>query len=653
MLPEGCTDEDGTKCQDARGAVFDTNKSTTWDGLGLFTLGLYEEKPLGYEVNGSFGYDDVRFSIDGASPSFAAHQVVEGFAAKDFYVGLIGLSGNTVNISDFQNGTDSFLTALKKNNSIPSRSWGYTAGASYAEPPAFGSLTLGGYDSSRFTPSSVSFPFGPDIGREFFIYLHSITSNSSAGPDLSSPTFITLNSLVPHIWLPEPSTSAFEKAFNLSYNETSNKFYIPFAAHEANLAANPTVTFTLSPGKSTPEDGRVNITLPYASFTFAANASALPPVAGAAAGRNRTHLIFPLKKAENTTQCTLGRTFFQNAYLTADWDRRNFSLAQAVMPDLSTQQAIVPILPNVTATSADGDAAAGSRKLSTGAMAGVGVGVAVLAIATAVLVWWVWRKRKAAQKTKEVEKEDEYRKAELSASEVPAKVEMEGSEGSDGTSPGGTEMGGAGVLKSELAGAGGTEKAELLGHYGGGVLRGEMQGDEGMWRGEMVGNEGVRRVELQGSEGVWRPDEKGGGGKRGEMDAGHQGHEADGGVTGVPEADGGVVGAEAEGDSEHVDSGVSRSATGSGVSPQQTGSGVSPEQSGGSGGDKRWSWRRSRSGRGGRGSRSGDEPIFSAVSPTSPPRYQLTDEVGMDTGTGNPDTLKELAERARRESGRR
>lgn len=66
---------------------------------------------------------------------------------------------------------------------------------------------------------------------------------------------------------------------------------------------NPNITFTI--GDSVNRGPTVEIALPYASFDL----QAAPP---AAAQGSR---FFPLRRAANKTQYTLGRTFFQEAYV--------------------------------------------------------------------------------------------------------------------------------------------------------------------------------------------------------------------------------------------------------------------------------------------------------------------------------------------------
>lgn len=59
-------------------------------------------------------------------------QIIAGLTTNDIYVGMFGVNPKP---SEY-NGElhDSYMTSLKKQNLIPSTTFGYTAGASYREP---------------------------------------------------------------------------------------------------------------------------------------------------------------------------------------------------------------------------------------------------------------------------------------------------------------------------------------------------------------------------------------------------------------------------------------------------------------------------------------------------------------------------------------
>ena len=334
---------------------------------------LPEESALGYSGNSSFGFDDAKFGFPSDPLPSVTHQIIEGFATKDFYLGVIGLSPRAINLSSFDNSSASLVASLKDQGSIPTLSWAYTAGASYREPTAFGSLTLGGYDSTRFIPNNVSFPFGPAISRDLNVGLQTITTNISETPLLSEGIFSFLDSLVPHLWLPVPVCKTFENVFGLTYNSSTNIYHVNDTSHDRLVKDNPSVTFKLGPAQNGGET--VDITMQYGSFDLVDKT----PNAG-----NRTR-YFPLRQAQNSTQYTLGRAFFQDAYIIADYERSNFSVSQAIFPTVSTSQQIVAIRP-------PGAQLAESKKtkLSTGAIAGIVVAaVALLATAATIIFWWL------------------------------------------------------------------------------------------------------------------------------------------------------------------------------------------------------------------------------------------------------------------------
>ena len=121
---------------------------------------------------------------------------------------------NFTNLNDPQ---PSMLSSLYNQSLIPSRSWAYTAGAHYNNPPVFGSLTLGGFDTTRFRPNDLSFSFGADFSRDLLVSLQSVTYDTAgSSPLLASSIDIFIDSLVTEIWLPVNACEAFARQFNLT-----------------------------------------------------------------------------------------------------------------------------------------------------------------------------------------------------------------------------------------------------------------------------------------------------------------------------------------------------------------------------------------------------------------------------------------------------
>ena len=379
VLPQGCTVVDPSNCGDLRGTLFLPNSSSTWINIGLYGLVLTEEAGLGYSGNANFGYDNVTLGWLGDGLPTLSHQVIEGFATKDFLIGSFGLCPHAVNISSLDEPKPSFLGALAQQNLTPSTSWAYTAGAYYRQPTAFGSLTLGGYDTTRFVQHNVTFPFGPDTSRDLIAPIQSITSDAAADSLLLSDViYAYIDSLVPQIWLPLEVCKAFERAFGLIYNETAGLYLVNDTLHNRLSTQNPNVTFTLGfPGST--KNNTVDIVMHYGSFDLMADYPTVP----------NAIRYFPLKQAHNNSQYTLGRAFLQDAYVIADYDRSNFSVFQAVFPNGSNTQQIVAI-------HRPGDTLPPTYRkvLSTGAIAGIAV-AAVLSLfsITAAIIGYGVRKR--------------------------------------------------------------------------------------------------------------------------------------------------------------------------------------------------------------------------------------------------------------------
>lgn len=171
----------------------------------------------------------------------------------------------------------------------------------------FGSLTLGGYDSSRLVPNNVSFSLAPDVSRDLIVGLQSITAtyaNGSAVLLLSKPIWTFIDSTIPYIYLPLDACEEFEKAFGLVWNTTYQTYFVDHTLHESLVAENNNITFKI--GNSETGGPIVDICLPYSSFDLAMDYPLVP-----------SHLsgvsYFPLMRAANQSQYTLGRTFLQEA----------------------------------------------------------------------------------------------------------------------------------------------------------------------------------------------------------------------------------------------------------------------------------------------------------------------------------------------------
>ena len=167
-----------------------------------------------------------------------------------------------------------------------------------------GSLTLGGYDASRFTPNDLSINFAAAPNRDLVVGIQSITFSNSdvpATPLLGSGIQSFVDSTLPQIWLPKDSCDSFEKALGLTWNAAQLRYTINDEQHAINIKKNASVTFQV--GATTSGGSSINITLPYSSFDLELR---YPQV-------DTPIRYFPLRQANRPEQYTLGRTFLQEA----------------------------------------------------------------------------------------------------------------------------------------------------------------------------------------------------------------------------------------------------------------------------------------------------------------------------------------------------
>lgn len=141
-----------------------------------------------------------------------------------------------------------------------------------------------------------------DVTRDLVVYLQSISySGSSSATLLSEPILIFIDSTDPNLWLPESVCEAFENAFGLTLDSESDLYLVNDTHNTELLNSNAQVTFRLSDVDQGGDS--VTITLPYDAFALTAKAPLV----------DNSSYYFPLKRAANSTQYTLGRVFLQEA----------------------------------------------------------------------------------------------------------------------------------------------------------------------------------------------------------------------------------------------------------------------------------------------------------------------------------------------------
>lgn len=420
VLPQGCQDSSVSTCNFDRGGIFAVNQSSTWEQKGFFQLPLDPEHYLPFTGAAQFGFDNMTFDWQGDDVMSVDHQVVAGYKTNDFYIGALGLSPVPVHIANISDQYPSFVGMLKKGNHIPSYSYSYTAGASYRSFPlnAFGSLTLGGYDSTRMDASkNLTIVGGSDTYRPLLLGIESIRSGSAEL--LDAPIITALNSLVTQIWLPISACQRFESAFGLVWSSAHELYLVNETQHSALLSQNVSITFTLSTGAEDQKDKRLDISLPYAAFDLTAK----PPYAGL----NETMYYFPLKRAANDTQYTLGRTILQETYMIADYERGALSLFPAIFSDSSIEQNLVPINPVDDVSGSTITQVNPHGGLSRTAIIGIVVGSIVIVILVAAGAIFCMRRRTDKKVEQAISKaSDPWEKPELASCRTYYRTELEG-----------------------------------------------------------------------------------------------------------------------------------------------------------------------------------------------------------------------------------
>lgn len=398
-LPEGCTSTDPSNCPVLRGVQpfngnppsgFLINQSTTWDEQGLYAIQL--ETALNYEANGHYGKDVLALNGGNGSSNGVslANQLVAGIAAKDYLLGVLALGIQPTSFSSSSTPVKTFMEQLKYNKLIPSLSYGYTAGASYQQKGVLGNLILGGYDSSRFKADTTthSFSFGASDANPLKVGVQSIVAdNTLVGTtsfSVNAGHLSVIDSTIPHIWLPRAICDKMEAAFGLTYDNQSDLYTVNDTMHAQLQALNPSITFKI--GDTAYDNGNgTNIRLPYGAFDLKVGWPTYSEDVN----------YFPIRRANNDTQYTLGRTLLQEAYVVVDYERRNFSLHQTTFSSPLPASRIVTIHANDYPS-------ASNTGISTGAIAGIAVAAVVGILAIAALIWFL-RKRKEKNRTPELD----------------------------------------------------------------------------------------------------------------------------------------------------------------------------------------------------------------------------------------------------------
>jgi hypothetical protein len=264
------------------------------------------------------------------------------------------------------------------------------------------SLTLGGYDANRLVPHNTSFTLSSSKVPQTFINSISVTSPATANATATTVSLLNaadrvtaiIDSSTPFLWLPATVCDRFASALGLTYNDSLNLYTFDSNESQHDILAASQLSFTFSLSDFSSATDLVNITLPYAAFDLKL---IYPAILNTNYGdADSTKYYFPLRRALNEAQYTIGRAFLQEAYLITDYERNTFSVHQAVhVLDSVGNMSIIDISRPSSSTLTGNPATVSAQTKSsfpTGAIVGIALGAVAIVTLSLVLGLLLYRR---------------------------------------------------------------------------------------------------------------------------------------------------------------------------------------------------------------------------------------------------------------------
>jgi hypothetical protein len=423
-------------------AGYDDSTSSSSTGTGPLGLeyfnrgGSYPAEILYGVKYGNFGGilgEDILYMSSSTAPitthSSSGRVPIYAYSNDRYYLPSLGL-GAGIHKSSASQLMNSTLLNMVDAGAIPSLSWGYTAGAYYGEHPYLynsslcprrhvvytllqvfllsqcktnyaadkfrrASLVIGGYDQARIQGQPAQFKFltGSTAGSELLVSVTSIgiqyKNNSSPA---STPPLIfdaVVDSTLPYLFLPNTTCDWLRERLHLEYDAATGLYTIDSQTLESNK--DNIASFTVTIGST--QENSTNFSAIALVITFPYKAFDAKPVW---TWDLPNSTIFPIRRAQSDT-AVLGRPFFQEAYVSADYTHMVFNISQTTQQkDLTNTPDIISIF-NATVQAELNQHSSG---LSKGAIAGIAVGGAGALVIAALVLWFCWWKKREKKQPK-------------------------------------------------------------------------------------------------------------------------------------------------------------------------------------------------------------------------------------------------------------
>lgn len=411
-----CTANDSLCKQSRGGGLFNPLNSSTWHNEGFYQFMV--DSQLGNNGYGWYGLDDMTLGSTGVTVSQTVIGQFNGSGPLTGTQYMLGMFGLGVTTARFANDSPlPLINALVEvNGVIPSHSYGYTAGAKYQQKGELLSLTLGGYDANRFVPHNVTFNLNPDNNPQASINTIFVES-SATGNNFTTPrqllqpsdrVSVIIDSSTPYLWLPAAVCDRFAQTLGLSYNDTLDLYTYDQNATQHDTLANSQLSFTFSLSDVSSSPAMVNITLPFQAFDLQLTYPAIPN--STYGNPDATKNYFPLRRATDESQYTIGRAFLQEAYLITDYERSIFSVHQAVHTanPLGNTSIVAILQPSDSKFTSVGGSAPdnGSAPLHRSSIIAVAVSSSVFVVLVSFLALFLCRRRRQKKAAAADEKSD-------------------------------------------------------------------------------------------------------------------------------------------------------------------------------------------------------------------------------------------------------